>query len=473
MVAIGASRARLTVHSGRMRGQRASTFAPVLVLIASTAVLSCRQIVGITDDPPHGSTTTACGLPFGTNACASCASASCCAESSACAADSTCSLYESCLGDCNGDPACRSHCAIDHPVGTASDVSALSACLADRCESDCGLRCGALAGWQVEPDAAVACANCLAANACSTTKACATSVECDAIHRCILACPTLDCMQACQTSHGVTIDYGNPVDAGAPVDSSGAAWSASAQALNGVCASACATGGYWECVGKVSWPVPKSNTATIHFWAKDYSDTGALADIGVSVCDTSDVDCSTPARSGATGPTGEVSLAFANINSLNRNLGFTGYLKFSSQQYLPGQLFWGFPLSEPDFFLYGTSVTPASFQAIIAAENVSLDPSRSALNVVVFDCLGSQAPDVTVNVSSADGETIVNTANLVRSNTTDSTGTLLWSNVPTGPVTVTATPMAIGRPSSIVNANVQGAAGIGGPTIYAVPTPMP
>jgi hypothetical protein len=64
------------------------------------------------------------------------------------------------------------------------------------------------------------------------------------------------------------------------------------------------------------------------------------------------------------------------------------------------------------------------------------------------------------------------TPSLVRTMTTGSMGALLWWNVPTGPVTVTAKPMAIGRVSSIVHANVQGAAEIGGPTIYAVPTPV-
>ncbi len=113
--------------------------------------LSCRQIAGITDSAPVdlAPTSTACGLSYGTVTCAACAQAHCCDESSACQGDPVCAAYETCVGNCAGDLKCRAQCALAHAPGTASDVTALSVCPARRAaETECGLTCGALAGWQ-------------------------------------------------------------------------------------------------------------------------------------------------------------------------------------------------------------------------------------------------------------------------------------------------------------------------------------
>ena len=180
----------------------------VVAIVALAAIgggLSCRQIVGVTDNPPTDLTTSACGLRYGTTTCTSCASASCCNEATACAASSVCVAFETCLADCSqGDFACRARCQIDRPVGTSSEVSALSACLVSHCENDCGLTCGALAGWAVEPDTAVAFQNCMAStsSSCARARACARSPACDAVVRCLAACPTDDCVTTCTVSNG-------------------------------------------------------------------------------------------------------------------------------------------------------------------------------------------------------------------------------------------------------------------------------
>jgi hypothetical protein len=101
----------------------------LVTLLVAMAVVACRQLVGITDNPPTDLTSTLCGLPYGASLCASCVQANCCAESTTCAADPACAAFETCLGKCNGGPGCRSQCIGDNPVGTSRDVSALSACL--------------------------------------------------------------------------------------------------------------------------------------------------------------------------------------------------------------------------------------------------------------------------------------------------------------------------------------------------------
>ncbi len=148
----------------------------VAIIVATTSLLSCRQIAGITSNPVEDLTTRSCGLPYGSNACASCASASCCSESTTCAADPVCAAYEGFLGQCNGDADCRSQCTIDHRVGTSSDVSALSACLASTCETACGLGCGALAGYITEPrnGGATSCQTCVETTTAACTHARAT-----------------------------------------------------------------------------------------------------------------------------------------------------------------------------------------------------------------------------------------------------------------------------------------------------------
>jgi hypothetical protein len=454
----------------RLARSRRIAWGALAVTLAAAVLGACRQTIGIDQyfNAPADAGSSVCGLSYGTPTCASCASARCCSESIACAADRTCAPYESCLGDCKGDPKCRTQCAIDHPVGTATDVSALSVCLANKCEDECELSCGALAGWQVEPDAASACQACIAANACSVVRDCARSIDCDATNRCILACPTLDCKEACETQHGLTIDYGDQFDAGT------APWPALQKVATGVCASACNTGGYWECVNKVSWPAPKTATSTIHFWFKDEVSGSGVPGTTVSVCSSTDVDCNSAVVTGMTNDAGEVLLSFANRGVFSNGLGLTGYLKTApSMNELPGPVFWGFPLSESDFFAFGTGVTPQLFQQAIMNANITLDANRSALNGVVFDCLGNYASGVNLTVDTADEETVAINLSGNRTVTTDSTGILSFFNVPTGPVRITATPVAIGRPSAQVVANVQGAAGIGGPTVYLPPTPMP
>jgi len=109
----------------------------------TASVFACQQLVGIPGDPPVPTAVSACGLPYGNNACASCAATSCCTESTACAADPVCAAFETCLGKSNGDWQARSQCAIDHPAGSSTEVSPLSACLVTNCISECGLARGA------------------------------------------------------------------------------------------------------------------------------------------------------------------------------------------------------------------------------------------------------------------------------------------------------------------------------------------
>jgi len=207
---------------------RMRALAPPAVVV-SLSSLACTTILSLPDVPdsesPEGDgskgdgredPSSACGLSYGTPTCAQCALSHCCSQSNACAADPVCAPYESCLGNCHGDPACRSRCVMDQPSGTSAPVGPLSACLATQCETECGLVCGGLAAYETPPGAAEACQVCLVKNACADARACASSAECEAVfQQCNLACSTWDCVEACQIAHGALTAKGSSPDGGA------------------------------------------------------------------------------------------------------------------------------------------------------------------------------------------------------------------------------------------------------------------
>ena len=439
--------------------------AAVASLAAILGSASCRQIAGIESDPPEKLTTSACGLSQGSTACASCVSASCCDESSACATDPTCASYASCFGACNGDAKCREQCLFAFPVVTG-DISALSACLASKCDDACDLGCGGLAGYAIEPDAAQTCQNCYAANACAVERACATSAECDAVNRCLGACRTIDCSDTCWREHGVDPN----ITIGADID--GGPYIPFANTRNGTCAKACANGAVWQCAGNVSWPSPRSTTATIHFELRDYKSGVSIPGASVSACDAVDIDCADPLGRGTSDPTGVASMLVTNAaNTAGQlNLGVTGYLKVTSPDYGPYYEFWGFPLSESDLYIYGELSTPASQQQITAAVGVALEPSRGIVSVAVYDCAENPAAGVDVSLSSADSSTRSFSPASAETATTDDTAILIFLNVPVGHVQITAKPKALPGPSSVIGANVWAGAIT---QVFVLPSPLP
>ncbi len=372
----------------------------VAVVAAITGVLACRQLVGITDNPPEDLVTSFCGLPYGTNVCASCVQASCCTESAACAADATCSAYESCLGKCSGDPKCRSQCTIDNPVGTASDVSALSACLASNCESACGLACGGVANLLSPPGAAVACEQCLQQkSACAQGRACGTSVECDGLWRCWLACTTVDCLGACTASN----------DAGASLVRD------LYQEYSGVCSAACNYGNDWTCAGTFNqWPSAQSPTVNLTWWVYDYQSQTGVNGADVEIC----TSCPCPSANapvlahGSTDSNGYFTLPVPQVvspvgvpSALCVQATAAGYMT-TFQQFVP--------LSKPAVSIQDLLTPPAAAATPLltvsaqtaneTAFGATYDPARGVIGVTVWDCLGSPANDVNVTLMLDGGD---------------------------------------------------------------------
>ncbi|MGO9834100.1 MAG: carboxypeptidase-like regulatory domain-containing protein [Polyangiaceae bacterium] len=416
-------------------GRRMWRLGIVATVIATTGVIACRQLVGITDNPPEDLVTSICGLPYGTNACASCVDTSCCTESTACAMDPACSAYEGCLGNCNGDPSCRSQCTIDHPVGTSPDVSALSACLAANCDTACGLPCGGVADYLAEPDAAAACQSCFEQAApCAHARACGTSVDCDAFVRCGLAAHVqfgADCVIAS--------------DAGA------AFASALVQDWTGTCAAPCGVGSEWACVGHVSWPHPASTAVDLSLSVTDFASHQPISGLSVSVCSGDVPNCSTPVVSGGTtDPTGRIDYTIQNLPDSD-GLGLSGYWEISQSQVYGTQLLaWGFPLSTARFSHSGSLASQSVTQELFSAIGITQDPSRGMISAQVFDCDGNPAPNVKITTDINDPlvHETYGISGVTTNTVTDSTGIVIFSNVPVGVATLIASPVALGKPSS-------------------------
>ncbi len=439
--------------------------------IALANLLACRQVAGIKNDPAAELVSTVCGLPYGTNACASCVNTSCCAESDACAQDTACSPYARCLGACNGDPECRSRCTVDHPGVASRNVSVLRACLASHCESACGLTCGSVADSISEPAAALSCESCIEGNAkvCADARAAGTSVEGDAYWRCVLACQTEDCRLAC----GMNDPDGVTAEAPFQADYAGA------------CAASCGFGAYWACVGHVSWPPAKASTWKDTFKVVDSTSHMGVPGLDVSVC--LNCPCDTPgspvlahARTDDAGVIAWMVPQVTNANGLGAGIGLDGCLEVTSptMSYVPTFAYWGWPISEPvtDRSSSPNFVVNVLTQDAWAADQAMLglkqDPARGWIGAIVFDCLGNLAPGVHVTTSDGDSAGITSFDFQPIGSEVEATtpgGVVIFFNVPPGLVTVSATPVALGTPSSQVTVNVAAGMETG---LYMLPTPI-
>ncbi len=445
---------------------------------AITGVVACRQIADISDSPPEKLATSTCGLAYGTSTCAACVNASCCAPSMACAADPACSAYENCLGPCNGDPACRSRCTIDHPAGAASDVSALSACVASKCEALCGLTCGGMTDLISAPDAAAACQQCLQTSACAQAQTCASSQPCDAYMRSTLAFGTLDSVEAfeqlqCASSDaaGLSLDIGGrfEVCGKTPQVNADAGLSSRADAFRFTCTTPCETGNYWACAGHVSWPPPKASTSTIELVLTDYVTNLPVAGATARVCSPTDVpNCSEPLQQGTSDANGLVSLTFPNAAAIN--MGLNGFVRITSPDIVTQDIYWGFPLVESSLFLTQQVVTPAEDQQLLDSVHVTPESARGQLDLYASDCLYQAAPGVQVVLTPSDMLTQGFSSGGSQTTVTDQKGLLFFVNAPAGETQITATPPALGKPSSQISVNVQP----GNITfVFLFPTPNP
>jgi hypothetical protein len=438
---------------------------------AALVAAGCRQIAGIPDHAPagyDGSAAPACGIPF-VGACGACAQERCCPELAACSRSSACTSMETCVAAAGADPAARGACTRYESAiaGQTALVGAVDACIAAQCSSACDLTCGGL--YQVtEPAAAAGCQSCYVDTAaCAAAETCAASAGCQAYLHCRQSCVTGDCVAAChfENPDGNDLQQAFIADVTAP------------------CQSACELGSNWSCVGHVIWPSSKepdkSLTVTlVHLINQSPVPAGVM----VAVCNPADFDCATPiGEAQLTASDGTVTVPVRGDTGLNgQDLGLNGYLDISSDQVppevVPSLVYWGFPLVDKQAILTAPIVVPSpvDLAAIYAVANVAIDAQRGTLGVVALDCPGIQAIGVTFAATGVDEETqlryVIDRSTLAPGGPTTSTGSAIFLNVPPGDVTVTATPVSLGRPSSTIKVHVRAGAYTGAAML---PSPSP
>jgi hypothetical protein len=201
----------------------------------------------------------------------------------------------------------------------------------------------------------------------------------------------------------------------------------------------------------VSWPIPKFATTGIDFVALRYpGEVTPIPGLNVRVCSNGDVTCASPGLGeGVTDTSGQVSLRFANANTATG--GVNGYLQIDpgDSGILPYLYFWGFPLSEKEWLrAYWGLQTLADWQSAAQSVGISMDPERGMIVAFVSDCLNNGAANVSVTLSNQDAGAVESNFGGTMNGPTDSTALAIFNNVPVGSTEVTATPVALGRPSS-------------------------
>jgi hypothetical protein len=410
------------------------------VLLAVAALAGCRQILGIGNrmvSPPP-----TCGIWYSdTSSCEACVEANCCQPAVACASSDggTCLPLEKCLAECEGEPACRSGCAVAHKVPNGADQTAaglLESCLATSCEAECGLACGGLS--QVAGrESAVACQSKIVADHCTAAQTCARDPDCMAQMRCRESCVTGDCVGACNLARPggdeLYEDFVRPLqDFSDPV---------------------CEIGGNWTCVGKVAWPTIMPPDRSLKLGFVDWTGAPAPAGLAVALCAAQTPTCAAVGQGGMTSDGGQVTVVDPRDPSLvGQGLGYLDIEsgELSSGPLMPTLIYWGFPLSRDGSVL--TTPVPLVDKTYLAdlvwaQRSAELDPALGHVGVAVLDCLGIQAPRVAVTLKVG---TQVRTDPIYTDGSalflTGKSGIAVFPNVTPGMVTVTATPAATGRP---------------------------
>ena len=334
---------------------------------------------------------------------------------------------------------CQAQCTLDHLIGTTREVPALEACLAARCETPCGLECGALTDLAL-PTAAAECRSCQESASCTSGRACAASVDCQIDRRCRRNCATGECFGACDRAN----------EAGALL------YSAWFNEVRSGCGTECTVGGNWACIGKVKWPTAKSAVRSLTFTLLDYSSGQAFAGATIKLCQAIDLTCASPVDRGVTDERGMIRLVDATTGQQG-GFGLTGYLDVQGPEMFPNIVFLVSPTSEPDggFAMPLTVIPRKLFESALALVGVTADPKRGHVLVGAADCLLSPAPGMTFGASTIDSQTsfgfLIGGIPSLTATSTDPSGLGTYVNVPVGAVEVSATPISGGRPTSRAN----------------------
>jgi hypothetical protein len=377
--------------------------------------------------------------------CESCLESQCATQATACEGDILCSVLEGCLGKCQGDPACRATCVTQHRIGPDGPETQLASCLATKCAQPCAIVCGGLA-QDFGADAAAGCQECILNNsgACNAGLACAASPECLANDWCRQTSAYLDRFEACQNAHDAGTDAEDTLQ----------------NALLTSCQSACALGSQWYCVGHPPQPPPTSPPATLDVYVEDpFIGQQPVPGLEVKLCSPTDVTCAHPLVPPQV--TGDSGLLTFQYPGENLSTGPTGFLSLSGSG-TPELFYWSFPLTQSSLYNEVGAVSQLDLAAIESEIPITVDLTNdAAIAIQTFDCEITRAPGVTFTIDPPGPPVFYSKGlaiDLDASSTDVAYAGAFFVNVPIpadNMVTVTAHPVALGRPSTVLQVYVQ------------------
>jgi hypothetical protein len=212
-------------------------------------------------------------------------------------------------------------------------------------------------------------------------------------------------------------------------------------------------GDNWTCVGKVAWPGANPDGSALTVMTGDPVTFGAVSGVAVSGCYSADTDCGSPFVQGITSLDGSVLLEVPS-SPFGRKLDPSNYLQLMPDAGVPTLYYWGFPISAPQqLFPVGIASSLAEL-----SQTTTSDPSLGTVEFYVYDCTPNWGNAVGVQVTLEGTDAGVRPfyfqGSVPSFTATETAGTSIllpsggFLDVPPGTVTLTATPLAIGKPSS-------------------------
>ncbi len=250
--------------------------------------------------------------------------------------------------------------------------------------------------------------------------------------------------------------------------SSGGAAGSGGSGTGGAAGAAGATGAAFECLGKVKLPTTTDKTGELFGQVLDaVSNQPVGAGFTLKACTPSDVDCKSPAATGATDDAGELSLTLP----FGAN-GFDGFGELTGTGYFPTLIFNSVPLIPDASTKYHFLVATEAAHGLIAqSAGVSPDPAKGHAVVWTHGCDGKLAAGVSLELDAGAEGTLAylqGKAISTAAKQTDAGGIAYVFNAAPGSLGITARRTATGDVFGKVNIRMRAATAA---TVYFHPTP--
>lgn len=203
-------------------------------------------------------------------------------------------------------------------------------------------------------------------------------------------------------------------------------------------------GGPWGCLGHVVAPTAPSTPVTLTFPFLNAVNDSPIEGVTISACSKLDLTCASPvAPATTTDVTGTFSLLVPG--------GFDGYLQVGWSQSYPTAVYINPPATDDTPRHQAALVTSAEFGEVvaIAGNGVGINAAEGHLFLGISNCLGTPGGGVAISLDATASDSvetyIIGDLPSRAATATDDSGNFVAVNLPTGPLSATATLQATGQ----------------------------